>query len=96
MSDVEDDILYNGFSSDTETDKGTFKDEGYATQFRWETMIERIELPTDMTQKTQDAATKASQDAKNPMAMMIGVPGRHDERASSSRSGSACRSRSAR
>ena len=27
MSDVEDDVLYNGFSSDTESDKGNFKDE---------------------------------------------------------------------
>jgi len=71
MSDVEDDILYNGFSSDTESDKGNFKDEGKGYErFSWTTLIERIELPTDLTQKTQDSATKASQDAKNPMEMM--------------------------
>ena len=57
MSDIEDDILYDGFSSETENAKGTFKDDGYP-QFRWETSIERIELPTDMTQKTQDAANE--------------------------------------
>jgi general secretion pathway protein I len=71
MSDVEDDVLYNGFSSDTEKDKGNFKDEGKGYErFSWETMIERIELPTDLTQKTQDSATKASQEAKNPMEIM--------------------------
>jgi prepilin-type N-terminal cleavage/methylation domain-containing protein len=69
MSDVEDDVLYNGFSTETETDKGNFKDEGYPA-FSWETMIERIELPTDLTSKAQDTATKSSQDAKNPMEMM--------------------------
>lgn len=71
MSDVEDDILYNGFSTETETDKGNFKDEGKGYErFTWDTMIERIELPTDMMQKTQESATKASQDSKNPMELM--------------------------
>jgi len=71
MSDVEDEILYDGFSSETETDKGTFKDEGRGYEkFRWETMIERIELPTDMTQKTQDMAKESRDEAKDPMAMM--------------------------
>jgi len=71
MSDVEDDILYNGFSTETESDKGNFKDEGKGYErFSWETMIERIELPTDMMQKTQESATKASQDSKNPMELM--------------------------
>ena len=74
MSDIEDDILYNGFSSDTENAKGTFKADGYE-QYRWETSIERIELPTDMTQKTQDAAKNASQDSKDPMQMMTGFLG---------------------
>lgn len=74
MSDIEDDILYNGFSSETENAKGTFKADGY-DQYRWETSIERIELPTDMTQKTQDAAKNASQDSKDPMQMMTGFLG---------------------
>jgi general secretion pathway protein I len=76
MSDVEDDILYNGFSSDTENDKGTFKDEGRGYErYRWETMIERIELPTDMTQKTQDMARDSRDEAKDPMAMMTSFLG---------------------
>jgi len=71
MSDVEDDVLYNGFSTETETDKGNFKDEGKGYErFSWDTTIERIELPTDMMQKTQDAATKSSQESKNPMELM--------------------------
>jgi len=76
MSDIEDQILYEGFSSDTETAKGTFKDEGRDyDKFRWDTMIERIELPTDMTQKTQDLSREASNDAKDPMALMSGFLG---------------------
>jgi len=76
ISDVEDDVLYNGFSTDTETDKGTFKDEGPGYErFRWETMIERIELPTDLTTKAQDTATKSSKEAKNPMELMSGFLG---------------------
>src|SRR6476619_6296393 len=74
MSDMEDQILYEGFSTDTETAHGTFKDDGYP-QFRWETMIERIELPTDLTQKTQDKARETSNDAKDPMSMMTGFLG---------------------
>jgi general secretion pathway protein I len=76
MSDVEDEILYDGFSSETEKDKGTFKDEGRGYEkFRWETEIERIELPTDMTQKTQDMAKESRDEAKDPMAMMTSFLG---------------------
>jgi len=74
MSDVEDDVLYNGFNTETETAKGTFKDEGYP-QYSWDTIIERIELPTDLVQKSQDTANKASQDAKTPLEMMSGMLG---------------------
>lgn len=74
MSDVEDDVLYNGFSTETETAKGTFKEEGYP-QYSWDTIIERIELPTDLVQKSQDTANKASQDAKTPLELMSGMLG---------------------
>jgi prepilin-type N-terminal cleavage/methylation domain-containing protein len=74
MSDIEDTILYNGFTSETETAKGTFKEDGYP-QYRWESLIERIELPTDMTQKSQEQATKSSLDSKDPMKMMTGFLG---------------------
>ena len=79
MSDIEDYILYKGFTSESETGKGTFKDEGYP-QFRWDSTIERIELPTDMTQKTQDAATRQDQGRQGPDGDDDRVPGRHDER----------------
>jgi general secretion pathway protein I len=76
MSDIEDQVLYEGFSTDTESAKGTFKDEGKEYEkFRWETNIERIELPTDLAQRTQDTARTASNDAKDPMAMMTGFLG---------------------
>jgi general secretion pathway protein I len=74
MADIEDQILYEGFTSESETAKGTFKDDGYP-QFSWDSNIERIELPTDMTQKTQDMATDKSKEAKDPMALMTGFLG---------------------
>jgi len=74
MSDIEDYILYEGFTSESETGKGTFKDDGYP-QFSWDSNIERIELPTDLTQKTQDAANDKTKDSKDPMAMMTGFLG---------------------
>jgi general secretion pathway protein I len=74
MSDVEDQVLYEGFTTDTETAHGTFKEDGYP-QFSWETMIERIELPTDLTQKSQDKARESSNDAKDPMSLMTGFLG---------------------
>jgi type II secretory pathway pseudopilin PulG len=74
MSDVEDYILYQGFTSDTEKAAGTFKEDGYP-QFRWETLTERIELPTDLTQRTQDKARDKSNDSKDPMSLMTGFLG---------------------
>jgi general secretion pathway protein I len=74
MSDLEDQILYEGFISENESKKGTFKEDGYP-QFSWDTLIERIELPTDLTQKTQDAANDKTKDSKDPMAMMTGFLG---------------------
>ena len=74
MSDIEDQILYDGFSSDTETAHGTFKDDGYR-QYRWESLIERIELPSDLGQKTKDQANDSAKEAKDPMAVMSGFLG---------------------
>jgi general secretion pathway protein I len=74
MSDLEDYILYEGFIDQNESKKGTFKEDGYP-QFSWDTLIERIELPTDLTQKTQDAANDKTKDSKDPMAMMTGFLG---------------------
>ena len=77
MVDIEDLILDNGFSESDENEAGTFKEMGYPW-FRWETSIERIELPTDMAQKTKDQATdstKQAQDNRDPMSMLTGFLG---------------------
>jgi general secretion pathway protein I len=74
MIDVEDEILYDGFSTDSEKDSGSFKEMGFPL-FRWESEIERIELPSDMAQKTKDQATDKTQEAKDPMSMMTGFLG---------------------
>jgi prepilin-type N-terminal cleavage/methylation domain-containing protein len=77
MVDIEDLILDNGFSESDENEAGTFKDMGYPA-FRWETAIERIELPTDMAQKSKDKATdstREAQDNRDPMSMLTGFLG---------------------
>ncbi len=74
MVDIEDQILDVGFSETTETAAGAFKELGYP-QFRWETTIERIELPADMGQRAKDQATDDTKDAKDPMSMLTGIMG---------------------
>ena len=74
MVDIEDLIYENGFTDDNETETGNFKDQNFPG-FRWEAAIERIELPTDMQQKAQDAATDKSQSSKDPMSALTGMMG---------------------
>jgi prepilin-type N-terminal cleavage/methylation domain-containing protein len=74
MVDVEDYILDNGFSENTETANGSFKELGYP-QFSWEYSIDRIDLPADMAQQGRDKATDQSLDAKDPMSMLTGFMG---------------------
>jgi prepilin-type N-terminal cleavage/methylation domain-containing protein len=74
MVDIEDEILDNGFTDNDETGTGSFKELGYP-QFRWETSIERIELPPDLAQRSRDQATTQSQDAKDPMSLLTGFMG---------------------
>jgi general secretion pathway protein I len=74
MVDIEDQILDVGFSDITETAVGAFKELGYP-QFRWETTIERIELPADMGQRAKDQAVDDTKDAKDPMSMLTGIMG---------------------
>jgi general secretion pathway protein I len=74
MVEIEDDILDNGFTDNDEIGAGSFKDLGYP-QFRWETSIERIELPVDLAQRSRDQATTQSQDAKDPMSLLTGFIG---------------------
>jgi general secretion pathway protein I len=74
MVDIEDLIYENGFTDDNETESGNFKEQNFPS-FRWEAAIERIELPTDMQQKAQDAATDKSQSSKDPMSALTGMMG---------------------
>jgi len=74
MVDIEDQILDLGFTDNDEMGEGTFRDLGYP-QFRWQTQIERIDLPSDLSTKARDQATTESLDAKNPMSMLTGFMG---------------------
>jgi prepilin-type N-terminal cleavage/methylation domain-containing protein len=73
MIDIEDGIFENGFTQDNDTSKGTFRDQGYP-DFRWESSVERIELPTDLKQKAQDKSTDSTQ-SKDPMQALTGMMG---------------------
>src|SRR5262249_44935271 len=70
----EDEILDQGFTDNDETGEGTFRDLGYP-QFRWQSMIERIDLPSDLSTKARDQATTDKMDAKDPMSMLTGFMG---------------------
>jgi general secretion pathway protein I len=74
MVEIEDQILDNGFTDNDESNAGTFRDLGYP-QFRFDTLIERIELPSDLAQKARDQSTTQTQDSKDPMSMMTGFMG---------------------
>jgi general secretion pathway protein I len=74
MVDIEDQILDLGFTDNDETGEGTFRDLGYP-QFRWQTQIERIDLPSDLSGKARDQASSTSLDAKDPMSMLTGFMG---------------------
>lgn len=74
MVDIEDEILDQGFTDNDEMGEGTFRDLGYP-QFRWQTQIERIDLPSDLAGKARDQATSDKMDAKDPMSMLTGFMG---------------------
>jgi prepilin-type N-terminal cleavage/methylation domain-containing protein len=74
MIDVEDQILETGFTTDNESSSGTFKELGYG-DFRWDSTIERVELPVDAMQKQKDEAQDKAKDSTNPMSMLTGFIG---------------------
>jgi prepilin-type N-terminal cleavage/methylation domain-containing protein len=74
MVEIEDQILDLGFTDNDESTAGTFRDLGNP-QFRFETLIERIELPTDLANKARDQATTDTKDATNPMSLLTGFMG---------------------
>jgi general secretion pathway protein I len=74
MVEIEDEVLDYGFTDNEESTAGTFRDSGYP-QFRWESVIERIDLPSDMATKARDQSSTATMDAKDPMSLMTGFMG---------------------
>jgi general secretion pathway protein I len=75
MIDLEDQVLETGFSSDDESANGTFKEQGLP-DFRWDSIIERVELPADAALKQRDEAQdKAKDDTGNPMSLISGFLG---------------------
>jgi len=74
MVEIEDQILDLGFTDNDESTAGTFRDLGYP-QFRFQTLIERIELPSDLASKAKDQATTDTKDATNPMSLLTGFMG---------------------
>jgi len=74
MVEVEAQILDLGFTDNDESKSGTFRDLGYP-QFRFDTLIERIELPSDLAQKARDQSTTETKDSKDPMSMLTGFMG---------------------
>jgi general secretion pathway protein I len=73
MIDIEDDVLEKGFVENDDLADGTFKDQGFPA-FRWESAVERVDLPSDMTQKAQDQASDTSK-SKDPMQALTGMMG---------------------
>jgi prepilin-type N-terminal cleavage/methylation domain-containing protein len=79
LAAMEDEILAVGFTDSDEEDAGDFRDEGSPT-FRWTSLIERVELPTDAAQKAQEASTQQQQAATtgtsgSPLTALTGMMG---------------------
>jgi prepilin-type N-terminal cleavage/methylation domain-containing protein len=79
LAAVEDDIITLGFTDSDQEDAGDFGEEGYP-KFRWKSLIERVELPTDVATQAQQAASDKMQQAQtgpstNPLAAMSGMMG---------------------
>lgn len=73
MAALEDQVLEEGFVDTDQSDAGDFSSEGFP-QFRWESLIERVELPVDVTQQVQNTAGEATK-SENPLEMMAGFLG---------------------
>jgi hypothetical protein len=73
VSMIEQSLLEYGFVEMDGEDSGEFTEEGFP-DFRWYTIVERIELPADSNQKVQQAASTATL-SNNPMDMLSGFMG---------------------
>jgi prepilin-type N-terminal cleavage/methylation domain-containing protein len=81
LAAVEDEIITLGFTDSDQEDAGDFGDEGRDfSKYRWESLIERVELPTDVAAQAQEAASEKTMEAQtgpstNPLAAMSGMMG---------------------
>lgn len=73
MVAIETFILEEGFVDTDQTDDGTFDEQGFP-QFRWETLIERVELPPNLTAATEAAAGDIAS-SNDPMQAITGLVG---------------------
>lgn len=75
MADLEDVVQYEGFVDTDQLDEGDFSEDS-RPEFRWKTLIEKIQLPADLAQQAQDANQQQMEDnSENPMAAMAGLMG---------------------
>jgi hypothetical protein len=75
MAEIEDLVLKDGFTSGDSEEEGDFTDEGWP-EIRWKSLIEKIELPADIAQQSQEAAQeKVEENSDNPLAAMAGFMG---------------------
>lgn len=73
MVSMEDTIIEKGFQDLTEEAEGTFEEEGFPL-FSWTSVVQKIELPSDIGAKAQQSAGEASQ-KKDPMQALTGMIG---------------------
>ena len=75
MAEIEDLVLEEGFVENDQEDAGDFTDEG-RPEFSFTTLIEKVQLPPDIAQQTQEAASSATEaNSDNPLAAMAGFMG---------------------
>jgi prepilin-type N-terminal cleavage/methylation domain-containing protein len=75
MAEVEDLVLDDGFTDNDEEEEGDFADQGWP-DIKWKTSIEKVELPPDLAQQTQEAAQgQMEEHSDNPLAAMAGFMG---------------------
>ncbi|MCG5054807.1 MAG: prepilin-type N-terminal cleavage/methylation domain-containing protein [Myxococcales bacterium] len=77
--EIEDRVLIEGFIDFDDERKGDFANEGYP-EIAWDSIVERVRLPLDLAQQTQQAAADTSQSAtdlnnQNPLQFMAGFMG---------------------
>jgi prepilin-type N-terminal cleavage/methylation domain-containing protein len=73
MVAMEDKIIEKGFQDLNEEEDGTFDEDGFPN-FSWASSIEKIELPSDASEKVQKSSGEASQN-KDPMQALTGMVG---------------------